>query len=231
MSFCRRHPSRAAVDPGSELSPPPANMSIRLYAEFLLNIRQVTIYAQLQNEPDRGLQAHVVSDRKTLVVTYDGESKRIVFPSGIRGKATLGFPVDIQQVLSLRLEFAEDESAGPSHGEGMQVVNDQPWSALSLSTETEIACRACRAVLVGPGAVTDWRDLPREHWADMMDLWHCHKPPTETNGTHPTRDGRYGALGTAALSSGTGFVDTTRFLVPEATCGGSTVCDMLLLAL
>ena len=199
-------------------------MSISLYAEYLLNIRQVTIYATLKNLADKRLQAHVSSDRKTLSVAYDGASKTIEFPSGVAGKATVDLPVDAQEFLSLRLEIAEDEDADkPPHGVGMAVANDQPWSAASLSPDVEMACRACAAALVRPGVVKEWRDLPRKGWAEAMDMWHCHKPAGSTNGTHPARDGKYGVLEGLVLQGETGLVDTCHFLVPEGACVGIKV--------
>ena len=200
-------------------------MSIRLYAEFLLNIRQVNIYATLKDARGPPLQdAHIASDRKTITVAYNGERRTIVFPSGIAGTAVANFPVEARQLVSLRLEIAEDDldvngaEQKPPYGLRLAVGNDQPWSAASLTADAEMACRACKAVVVEARKVAEWRDLPREHWADMMDLWHCHKPSTEPNGAHPTRDGKYGALGKTALQGETGFVDTCHFLVPEAAC-------------
>ena len=203
-------------------------MSISLYAEFLLNIRQVTIYATLKNFADKRLQAHVSSDRKTLTVAYDGESKTITFPSGIAGTAVVDFPVDARQFLSLRLEIAEaaDAAGRPPHGVGMAVANDQPWSAASLGPAVEMGCKACAAApLVRPGGVQEWRDLPRQGWAEAMDMWHCHRPPAAqvNGGTHPARDGKYGALGGLVQRGDTGLVDACHFLVPEGACAGITV--------
>ena len=205
-------------------------MSIRLYAEFLLNIRQVTIYATLRSAPEQHLQAHVVSDRKTLEVTQDGETARIVFPSGIAGRASVDVPVDGRRgELSLRLEITEDDLDGKEpDGRGMAVANDTPWSAAALGPKLEMACRTCPAVLVprktvGEGGVREWRDLPRAHWAEAMDLWHCHKPPEAANGA-PSRDGKYGALEKVARQGETGLVDACDFLIPERACTNLEVC-------
>jgi len=34
-----------------------------------------------------------------------------------------------------------------------------------------------------------WKDLPSADWAEMMDLWHCHKPDKHENG-HEDENGK-----------------------------------------
>lgn len=59
----------------------------------------------------------------------------------------------------------------------------------------------CGSSLVPEG--TRWKPLPSEHWAELMDLWHCHKPHNSQendanplyqlamNGFHPTPNTAY----------------------------------------
>jgi hypothetical protein len=189
--------------------------SVNLYAEFLLNIRQVTIYASLKLDNSADLNAFVSSDRKSLTVTYDGSSATIIFPSGVSGKATIEFPIQRRALISLRLEIAEDDK--PSHGIGMEVANDSPWSADTLSPASQIACRACRNEILKP-LKREWKDLPRDDWAEMMDLWHCHKP-SETPSAHKqgANEG-YAAMKRPQLTAGVGLVNTCHILLPEHEC-------------
>lgn len=40
------------------------------------------------------------------------------------------------------------------------------------------ACRLCGKEL----STKIWKDMPSEHWAELMDFWHCHKPDAQFEG-------------------------------------------------
>lgn len=66
-----------------------------------------------------------------------------------------------------------------------------PWTAKQMSPCARVRCRACGSTLLGPepgdgsgnerqcGDSLIWKDLPSADWAEMMELWHCHKPHPE----------------------------------------------------
>ncbi|KAL8686404.1 MAG: hypothetical protein Q9224_005457 [Gallowayella concinna] len=74
-----------------------------------------------------------------------------------------------------------------------------------------------------------WKDMPSEDWAEMMDLWHCHKPDTEDDDRASSvqqqqqqqqshlRKG-YGAGNRIAPTPGVGLVDITYFLLIRREC-------------
>lgn len=111
---------------------------------------------------------------------------------------------------------------------------------------SEVRCRGCRAALVAAGSVREWKDLPAEGWAEMMEFWHCHKPgeehhhghghgvgQAEGSGVTADREAKadeaslasrgYGAASTISAQKGVGFVDLTTFLFDEGDCVGVTV--------
>ena len=193
---------------------------IKLYAEFLLNIRQVTLYATLHNERDEASKAYVSSDRKSISVTHDNETSTIVYPSGISGKATVHIPIARGKIVSLRFETIED---GSSHGDGMKVANDSPWPASFLGADTRIACRACRSLIVQSSG-REWQDLPRSDWAEMLDFWYCHRPHVRDSNCEDARLGRSrNSMEGPSLRHGLGFVDLCHLLVPEEECTGLEV--------
>ena len=185
-----------------------------------MNIRQVTVYATLEEEHKSTSDVLICSDKKTLTVKCEDASATITFPTGILGTATVEFPVAKRKVISLRLEIAEDDEL--SHGIDMDVGNDSPWPATSLSAETRIACRSCHEVIV-EASQRVWKDLPREHWAEMMDLWHCHKPYTELPGDAKVTEKGYSAQSRPRLREGLGFVDTCHIFVSSTEVKGSEV--------
>ncbi|KAF2096449.1 hypothetical protein NA57DRAFT_58364 [Rhizodiscina lignyota] len=204
--------------------------SIQLYAELLLNIRTVTFFATLKSEHNHETKATLSADGESITVTHEGESASIRLPTKISGggSAALALPPTPAKELTLRL-LLEEKAPGllrysdfPDSGSD----NPVPWDALSLSTETEIKCGKCDNVLIPKGTVREWKDLPSENWADMMDFWHCHKPDEHHDHSHhdandaPSRKG-YAAGNKLTASSGTGFVDTMYFLLAAEDCAGA----------
>ena len=197
--------------------------SVTLYAEHLLNIRQVTIFATLESGTNRETRAELSSDRRSLSLTHDGETATIYLPSEIAGSASLTLPVARSKVLSFRLQVTEDVAklGRPE----LRHNNDVPWLAASLSHETTVACRECKMIIVKPPSISIWKDLPSENWAEMMDFWHCHKPNDhESHLTDaPSSMKGYAASNGLRATPGTGLVDLSYLLTCEQDCSAIQV--------
>lgn len=63
-----------------------------------------------------------------------------------------------------------------------------PWSTLKLSKadnqNSVFQCSNCKSDLVNLKAISQWKSLPSETWAEMMDFWHCHKPADNPSHEH-----------------------------------------------
>ena len=187
------------------------SLEINLYAEFLLNVRCVTLYGTLRNRSKTYTKAHVDSDEKTISLTYDGQVTRITLPLGIKIKGSVGFPVSTDTAdLSLRLEILE-ENVVPH---GLRVENDSIWSANSLSPSSVLACKHCQSILVGKRGL-QWKDLPRGMWAEALDQWYCHRPEVKD----VVQPGYTGSAG-PQLEPGVSFVDTCHFVLSGKDCQG-----------
>lgn len=124
--------------------------------------------------------------------------------------------------LALEERDEDDAGGGLVRVEGLTGDNDGAWDANEMSG-VGVWCRECEAVLVSVDRITEWRDLPSENWADMMDLWHCHKPHDENEHSIPEEQEENSSKGYAAttslvVSSGVGFVGPSYFLVARADC-------------
>ena len=183
---------------------------INLYAEYLLHIRSVTLFATLSKETSEYKQAYIIGDRRTVSITYDGQSSTIALPLGITLKGTVGFPVSDPAKISLRLEAIEDE--GPSHGLQLDVANDSPWTSSQLDSSCELACRSCSTLLV-PAKERVWRDLPRSSWMEMLDQWYCHRPTNDDGQDSHDMD-----VHEIQALPGLAFVDTCHFVFPPSDC-------------
>jgi hypothetical protein len=61
-----------------------------------------------------------------------------------------------------------------------------PLSAADLRQlePTGICCAACDRIVASLSPAqsqTHWKDLPSEHWAEMIEIWMCHQDPTWTS--------------------------------------------------
>ena len=204
-----------------------------LYAELLVNIRQISLAASLPPTVSDGpsTRVSIASDCRTVELTHGAGAARLTLPAKAAvGATTLPIP-DRQQgaaTLSWRLPL-DPSSLPPSHQ-----ADDMPWSATDLEAGYGVACRQCGSDIIPAGAVATWKDLPSENWAEMMEFWHCHKPDHHHHPGHEehasgkadenslaTRD--YGASWAISAQEGIGFVDLTTLLFAETDCRNVTV--------
>jgi hypothetical protein len=139
------------------------------------------------------------------------------------GDAALTLPAQPRSKdVTLRLQIEEREGAEllPRLDPGDRGANPVPWDGSQLNTlqNVKLCCGGCRNVLLEEGAIVEWRDLPNEDWAEMMDFWHCHKPevPYTHGHSHQEEDvvqkKGYAAANRLTASGGIGFVDLSFFL-------------------
>lgn len=193
---------------------------IYLYAEVLANIRQANLYASLETDKNEHTTIDIASDKKTITVSHDGETASIYLPTEIGGTAEVNIPVDRAKDLSVRLELADIMNM-PSVKD--TVGNEGPWSANDLSPNTQLQCRICTAELLTNETPLGFRDLPSEHWAEMMDFWHCHRPhdgepSQETDAAEAAGSKGYGSASKLKAAPGVAFIDTVSFLFSEQDC-------------
>ncbi|KAF1839916.1 uncharacterized protein K460DRAFT_349397 [Cucurbitaria berberidis CBS 394.84] len=205
---------------------------ITLYAELLLHIRTITLFASLRTNYSHETSAKLSADGAYITVSHEGQSATIRLPMNVKGEgdATLSLPSQPpSKELTLRLQMEEREGSdllGTLRGEERQ-VNIVPWDGASFSQIQflEITCKGCEKVIVPRGQVGQWRDLPNENWAEMMDFWHCHKP--DEHDLHDDmqeevvkRKG-YAAGNRLEAVKGVGFVNLTSFLLKQQDCEGA----------
>jgi len=197
-------------------------MPIHLYTEHLLNIRTLSVQASLPTPSSHATLASISADGSLLIVTHEEEVASIRLPVSLppdrASTISLDIPALPQKELRFRVPLEAKDSAINSHEGESGII--APWTADQLTVATEICCKSCRTVVVPRGKIQQWKDLPSEGWAEMMDFWHCHKPE-HPDGPHAHgTDGRdfHGAGNKLALESGVGMVDALNFLVTAQDC-------------
>ena len=198
-----------------------------LYAELLIHIRQLTLYAALRNPKNTSTKILLSSDKKTITALYEGDSVSVYLPTQISGTANVSFPTERRTELCARLVFDEEgeselEDLVKARGEGVEV----PWGAEELNEKAsggfEVKCKECENVLLAEGKVKQWKDLPSANWADLMDLWFCHKPHEDGQEEASGQKG-FGMKSKLGVEPGVGLVDALSLLVHQSDCEGVRV--------
>lgn len=171
---------------------------LSLHAEFLPNIRQITLYVSLPGTAAlEGVRPEVQLSQSRKAVTVSlpepfqsvtetiklparvcEASRRALQTSTSSAQRAIGEPHES----SFRMQVdANDEALAPRDE---MIDGFVPWTADGMSSTTRIRCRGCDQQLLGSSSDPDeqsiqtwvWKDLPSGNWAEMMDFWHCHKP-------------------------------------------------------
>jgi ubiquitin-protein ligase E3 D len=196
---------------------------LHLYAELLPNLRWISLAASFPSPTDDTTRATLASDGLTVEVAHRGELSRLELPAkAVLGASDLMTRKYGDTILTWRLEIApSDRSDGLSLRR-----NAALWSATELDTGHGVACRKCGTSIVGEGVLEEWKDLPSENWAEMMEFWHCHKPDDHSHQDNTTgkADDKslatrgYGASSAISAQQKVGLVDLTTLLFAETDC-------------
>ena len=199
--------------------------SIHLYAELLLNIRQVTVFAILPSNSNDKTRVWLCDDERTLGLRHEDEEAIIELPCLVVN-ANLKIPPATKTEVFFRLVVSEPARLLTQAKEA-SFCND-PWPASTLASETRVACGSCGTLLVNN--VDVWKHLPSPGWADMMDLWHCHKPSANNEDDEYAGSSKgYAAANALGPTAGIGLVDASQLLVSDNDCTGIEVLQSLFL--
>lgn len=198
----------------------PASASL-IYAELLPNIRQISIVAELDIPSDATTKVKLSAEGRQIVLQHNGNDTVLPLPGQVASQAQVQeLPIG-RQDLTYRLPLAGAFQRGDID-DAQSIV--APWSAQDLIPGAQFTCRKCNSTVIETGDVKEWRDLPSENWAEMMDFWHCHKPSdhghSHANGENTNLESTkgYGANSMFTAQTGIGFVDLTSFLMMESDC-------------
>ena len=199
---------------------PSNSQGIYIYAELLPNIRQMVLAVSLPSPATTSTRVQVSEDRFHVSVHHQGNITEALLPgrpltSGILPNLNNASTKDLVWRLPLDAESCAREVAAESSG---------PWSADTLQPGSAIRCRRCDALLVAEAKIEEWKDLPSENWAEMMEFWHCHKPDHHGHDHSNGLASRgYGANSVFAAQKSIGFVDLMTVLLSQDDCQGIAV--------
>ncbi|CAD6446795.1 3cbc031c-96a8-4f74-8c6d-ee1a113f8112 [Sclerotinia trifoliorum] len=191
-----------------------------IYAELLSNIRQISILAFLDTPSDSSTKVELLADGTILRLYHAEENIQLTLPGQVVSNLELRkFPIGSVE-LSWRLPLVGDFQRADAD---ISQTIEAPWSAKDMANGAQIfECRKCFATIVAAGRIKEWKDLPSEGWAEMMDFWHCHKPWDHAGHNHGEENlastKGYGANAKFTAQAGIGFVDHSTFLLAENDC-------------
>lgn len=230
-------------------------LSPHLYAEYLPKLQKISIVISLHTPAECKTKVIIGKDANTLELHHKTVTTRLVLPVNSSNQdmyldfGNRGISPG-QTKLTWRIEPADAviKAAKAAARPGIEFLR-VPWSAADLVNDVDIVCRKCRAIILSKDNLGEWRDLPSENWAEMMEFWHCHKPTiakgdkeeTKVKGGHANESNGscdhskasddhlasrgYGANSAISARSGIGFVDLTKFLFFGEDCRGVTVSN------
>jgi len=202
--------------------------NISYYAELLLNIRTLTVAISLPSLSSSLTCLELTEDCKAIHLIHHCEERIIKLPAKVL-PVKLPIPDVPSSTLNVRLHINASEPLMALAAD--QGDNTYPWTASSLHSSDALTCRICANVFVAAYTIHQWKDLPSENWAEMMDFWHCHKPevPAKMCADDAADLKGYSASSHLSARSNTGFVDVCQFLFSQGDCSGLEVfiCSFL----
>lgn len=203
-----------------------------LFAEHLHYANVVNLTVQLASDVQPGTTLQLTEDQSACVLEHNGECILLGLPARVTSDTDLLTcdPESGHRSKTLRLTSV-------IHDIGTARIVDEdetPWSASSLDASVAITCagsqdHACHATILQPNSVHDWRDLPSQGWAEMMDMWHCHKPEEPADPISSANKG-YDHASSLRIEPGMAFVEPLQILLSPQDCSNVNVSSLSLLS-
>ncbi len=205
--------------------------AIEIYAELLRNIRAISIVISL-HKSFSSASATISPEGDGLAIRRDDAERRIKLPCrpSILKRKYANSPLAISKSSQAEpnSDFEEYVARIPLPDATLDDETDDiddsvPWNADNVSNATGFSCERCNHNLLRTQRVATWQDLPHDDWAEMMDLWHCHKPhEKEPNGNREGAEKGYSANeGIVRVKDGMGYVGAAYVLVAKGDFGTS----------
>lgn len=206
-----------------------------IYAELLPRLGRISVVIHLPSPSNHKTKVLVSNDASRLILYHEDVTTELRLPAKAIAPVGEHLRGEVQPGLDkMSWRLIPDPVDVKS---GMSADDAVPWSAGQLKPGLRITCRACDHVVVAEDSIKVFKDLPSENWAEMMELWHCHKPAVGhavvngSNGVSATGGGGqekatetdlasrgYGANSAIVAQKGTGFVDLMTMLFFEDDC-------------
>ncbi|KAG5719216.1 hypothetical protein E4T56_gene13409 [Termitomyces sp. T112] len=159
-----------------------ANVGLEVYyvAENHENLRHVLVFFTVTGAtPGIDIEAEVLPP---FPENHCEGGDHLIIRSGSRNSLPLLLPARIlpgkQEVRVQRTHFEIKLAAvGPRPSADSPVEDPPPLldaAQLSAANPSSFICASCSLILVQAAKIDEYRDLPSEHWQELVDAWMCH---------------------------------------------------------
>ncbi|BFZ53262.1 hypothetical protein PYCC9005_000285 [Savitreella phatthalungensis] len=145
---------------------------LRFYCEYLEAIRVASVDLWLASPWDYLTKIRLF-DRRHLCVRHGFQSFVVALPCSADEELLHQElePIVGEDKKYVRLRF----KAAPVVIRRVRGNDSIPFGTATQLQSSDLSCRLCQRHLITHDAELTWRALPSEHWAEMMDSWHCHR--------------------------------------------------------
>ncbi|PSK55704.1 hypothetical protein B9Z65_4582 [Elsinoe australis] len=193
-----------------------------LFAEHLPFVQSTNLIIQLGSVLDSNTRLSIGDSGRSILLQHHGQEERIRLHAAVANikhdSQLLPAPPLTSRISRLAALTRHKRSAS---GAEQQAIL---WTANQLDKDAQFLCGGrtssgdfCHAVILGNTSIKAYKDLPSEGWADMMDLWHCHKPEEDHDHSALNEKG-YSASSRLIAQTGVAMVDILTFLVSKEDC-------------
>lgn len=148
-------------------------------AEFHETLQHVLVFLNVQGiTPGANLEAEVGPTSDTSA----DDRSRLMLKCGASTSPLLALPAPVPPgVKEVRVigQYYEIKLPAPNVPSSPSLALDSPPALLDATQLTALAptsfvCASCSLPLVQGARLREFRDLPSEHWAELVDAWMCH---------------------------------------------------------
>jgi hypothetical protein len=148
---------------------------ISYVAEFHENLRQVRAFITLTGLPTAAVvEAQIDDNQLDIVHLRCGD---ISFDLKLPAKAASAGPLNVQWTgtyYELKTATRPNSIRNPFSDDAESKSDMLGAPHLTSASPTSFACASCSLPLVQASKVTNYRDLPSEYWAELVEAWMCH---------------------------------------------------------
>ncbi|KAI0631343.1 HECT-like ubiquitin-conjugating enzyme-binding-domain-containing protein [Trametes polyzona] len=153
-----------------------AGLDVHYVAEYHETLQHILVFLNVQGmTPGANLEAEVVPSSES---SFE-ERSRLLLKCGASTSPLLSLPAPVSpgvkdvKVMGQFHEIKLPVSASPpSPTDGAPALLDA--TQLTSASPTSFVCASCSLPIVQGARVHEYRDLPSEHWAELVDAWMCH---------------------------------------------------------
>lgn len=158
-----------------------AVLDVHYVAEHHENLNHVLVFLSIPDvPPGADIRAEVVP-----ALTDHTEGDHFIVSCGSSTSQELDLPVrTVPGRKELNVQSAHFElklttpSVEPQISPSSEPIPLLDASQLSASKPTSFVCASCSLPLVQSSKISSYRDLPSEHWEELVDAWMCHADQT-----------------------------------------------------